>query len=74
MPSITITTDATQGARLASAVGKVLDLTDASNMPRDATLAEVKSYIVKQLQAVVRQQERQAAEQALPQPGELVAT
>ena len=74
MPSITITTDAENAARLASAIGLLLDLKDVNNMPRSATLAEVKALIVNNLKAVVRQQERQTAEASLPVPDPLVTT
>ena len=68
MPSITITTDATHTARIATALGAYLGL------GRDATAAEVKEWVITQIRGVVIQQERRAAEAALSNPSDLVAT
>lgn len=61
MPSITLTLDAANASRVASAVGRVQGLFDGNGTPRDATLAEVKAYITDQLRRIVRDQERAAA-------------
>ena len=59
MPTVSLTTDATQAARLAAAMGALLGL------GRDATQAEVKAYLVAHLRDIVRERERQAAIAAL---------
>jgi hypothetical protein len=53
MASITITTDATQDARLAPAFG------DKLGLGRNATAVEVKAWLITELQAVVRNYEYQ---------------
>jgi len=74
MPSFTLTVDAAIAARIAAAFGRYWNLKAASGAPRDATAAEVKSYLVRQLKAVVIQQERAVAEAALSQSAEVVVT
>lgn len=55
MPTISITTDAANAQRLATAFGKYWAL------GRDATQAEIRAYLVRQLVAVVRNAERRDA-------------
>ena len=74
MPSFTLTVDAAIAARIAAAFGRYWNLKDANGAPRDATAAEVKTYLVRQLKAVVIQQERAVAEAALSQSAEVVVT
>ena len=62
MPSITLTFDATQAARLAKAFGTYLGL------GRDATAAEIKADFVERLRYIVVQQEKDEAAKALPTP------
>lgn len=56
MPSMTITTDAGQAQRLATALGRKLDLRD-NGVPRDATAAEIKKFTVDMLRGVVHEYE-----------------
>lgn len=62
MATITITVTAAQAARVTSALGKHSSLKDADGAPRDATAAEVKEWLVRQMRALVLQQERRVAE------------
>lgn len=62
MPTISLTIDAAAAQRVATAFGQYWHLMDAQGQPRDATLAEVKTYLVRQMTGVVRQQERGAAQ------------
>jgi hypothetical protein len=64
MPSITLTIDAAAAQRVAAAFGRYWHLADAGGAPRDATLAEVKTYLVRQMAGVVRNAERAQAEAA----------
>ena len=57
MPTITITVDATVAARIATAVGNRLSLLDGSGVPRPATSAEVKQFLVAWLKGQVRDAE-----------------
>lgn len=57
MPSITITLDSTNAARVASAFGRYWNLRNQDGTPRDATLPEIKEFVVRQLRGVVRRQE-----------------
>jgi hypothetical protein len=59
MASITITTNAAQDARLAPAYG------DKLGLGRNATVAEVKAYLISVLQADVRNYEYEQAKQAI---------
>ena len=74
MPDITLTLTVPQVQRVAVALGKYWNLMDAQAppQPRDATLAEVKAYLIRQLRGLVIQQERRVAEGALPVPPDLV--
>lgn len=74
MPSFTLTVNAAIAARIDKAFGRYWNLKDAQGAPRDATAAEVKTYLVRQLKAVVIQQEQRTAEAALAQPAEVVVT
>lgn len=58
MPSMTITTDNDQAARLAAAVGHVCMYTNGNGAPRSATAAEVKDYIIGHLRGITRQYEK----------------
>jgi hypothetical protein len=68
MATISITTDAENTARVLAAFGTYW------NLGRDATGAEVKEYLVRQLKAVVRQQERRADENAIVDDPNIVTT
>ena len=69
MPSMTITTTAPQAARLAAAMGATMRLVDdVTKQPRDATAAEIKTYVVKFLRDTVQHYERNQAAQAIPAP------
>lgn len=62
MPQISLTVTAEQAQRIGAALGRYLRL------GRDATLAEVKSFLVDRIRAMVRQEERAAQEAALTIP------
>lgn len=74
MPTISLTLDSTQAARVTRAMGKYQNLKDAEGSARDATQAEIKAWIVRQLRGVVVQQERREAEAALAAPTDLTVT
>lgn len=61
MPTISLTIDASNAQRIAAAFGQYWHLTDANGDPRDATLAEIKTYLTRQVMGVVRNQDRAAA-------------
>ena len=67
MPSLTVTLTTAQAQRVATAFGRYW------NLGRDATAAEVKEYLIRQLKGVVAQQERGAQEAAIIVPA-LIAT
>ena len=68
MPTISLTFDASNATRIATAFGALLGL------GRDATQAEVKAYLVTHMRDVVRERERQAAIAALGAPSNLEVT
>lgn len=74
MPTISITVDAATATRVQHAFGRYWNKTNEDGSPRDATNAEVKEYLVRQLKGVVRQQEQREAEAALILPAEIAAT
>ena len=74
MPSFTLTVDVTQAQRIATAFGRYWQLKDAQGAPRDATAAEIKTFLVRQLKGVVVQQERNAAQAAIAEPADLTVT
>ena len=74
MPDFTLTLTAPQAQRVAVAFGRYWQLKDAQGAPRNATAAEVKVFLVRQLRGVVREQERGVAEAALSDPAELEVT
>lgn len=63
--TVTITTTGAQDARLGPAFGAKLGLTDAQGNPRNATVAEVKAWIITELQAVVRNYEYEQQQKAI---------
>jgi hypothetical protein len=65
MATVTITTTAPQDARLGPAYGAKLGLRDANGDPRNATVAEVKAYLIAVLQADVRNYEYEQAKVAI---------
>lgn len=70
MASMTITTDNAQALRLATAVGRALLLKDAQGVLRPATNAEVKVFTIQFLRDTVRQQEQNAAREAVALPND----
>lgn len=56
MPTTTLTYTAAQGQRMAAAFGKYLGL------GRNATEAEIKAWLIRQVRTIVLSQERAAAE------------
>ena len=74
MPDFTLSLTAQQAQRVSKAFGRYWNLKDASGNPRDATAAEVKTYLVRQLKGVVTNAERAEAEAAISAPAELVVT
>jgi len=70
MPSLTITVNAAQAARVVSAFGKQLNTQteDDPPVPRDATVEEVRQQIMQFIKGVVYAQERQAAINAVTVP------
>lgn len=78
MAQITITLDATQSQRVATAFGRAYHLTDPlsspENAPRDATAAEVKQFLINYMRGVVQDTEAAAARASLASPADLTAT
>lgn len=74
MPDFTLSLTTAEANRAAKAFGRYWGLKDADGRPRDATAAEVKEYLVRQLRGVVRQQERAKAEADLPEPAQLAVS
>ena len=74
MPDIILSLTVPQAQRVTSALGKYSNLVDGVGLPREATLLEVKTYLTRQLRGIVVQQERRAAESALPAPADLIVT
>ena len=73
MPDITLSLTPAVAARVGIAFGGYWHLKNPDGMPRAATAAEIKEYLIRQLRAVVIQQERRTAESALPAiPGILI--
>lgn len=65
MGTQTINTTSEQDARLVVAFGKELSLTDENGDPRDATGAEVKTWLINKLRKVVRGQEMKVKKNAI---------
>ena len=74
MPDIILTLTVAQANRVAVALGQYGNLVDGMGNPRDATPAEIKAYLIRQLRSVVITQERRTAESAVPTPLDLVVT
>ena len=68
MATVTITTDATQDARLGPAFGDLLGLRNGSGQPRNATTAEVKTWLITQLRQTVQNYEDRLAKAAVAAP------
>ena len=70
MPTLSITVNNTQAARIVAAFGKQLNtMTDPPNpVPRDATQEEVRQQIMQFIKGVVFAQERRAAIEAVSVP------
>lgn len=65
MPTMTITYTAGEGTRFAAALGKVQGLVDANGIPRSATAAEAKLFLIGTMRGVTLQVEKEAAMQAI---------
>ncbi len=65
MPSTTINYTASEGQRIAAAVGLIKNLKDVNGDPRSATAQECKEFIIERLRQFVLDQERQQAAQAI---------
>ena len=74
MADIILSLAPAQEQRLLQVFGKYWGLTDANRLPRDATILELKEFLVGHLRNVVRQQERRTAEEALPPITDLIVT
>lgn len=66
MGTLTITTDAGQDTRIASAFGKQLGTmtNDDPPVPRDANAAEIKAAVIDYVRVIVKRHEDRAAAQA----------
>ena len=58
---ITLTVTVQQATRISTALGNRFALKDAGGLPRQATQAEIKDYVIGILRSVVLDQERQDA-------------
>ncbi len=65
MAVTTITTTAPQDVRIAAAVGRRQRLKDVGGVPRSATQAECKAWIIADLTLLVVEEEAAAAREAL---------
>ncbi len=68
MPTLTINTTAGQASRAASAVGVELGLRGSDGAQRDATPAEVKDWLIRQMRKLVHAHEIKVAQAALQSP------
>ncbi len=64
MPTLTITTNATQAQRIATAFGRLKNLREPDKTPRDATAAEVKADVIDFIRSTVLNYEQDVAMQA----------
>ncbi len=64
MPTLTITTNAAQATRIATAFGRLKNLREPDKTPRNATGAEVKAEVIDFIRQVVVNYERDVAMQA----------
>lgn len=64
MPTITLTTDASNGARVAAAVGAVHGYTNGGGNPRSATAQEVTAHVMQYLKNFTLSYERRVAQAA----------
>lgn len=74
MATVTITTDAAQDARLGPAFGDLLQTRNGSGLVRSATTAEVKAWLIVQLQQVVQNYEDRLAKAAVAAPAAFTPT
>lgn len=74
MPSVTVTCTAAQATRISNALGIVLSLTDASNNPRAATLAEYNDWLRDVTKRMVQGTESQQAHAAIAAPADVPLT
>lgn len=65
MPSTTLTYTAQVGTDFATALGRERNLRDVSNVPRAATAAECKKWIVDQVSALIKRQDYAAKAEAI---------
>lgn len=61
MATLTITTTAAQDQRLVAAYARLLGTTNPDGSPRNATAAEVKAEVIRQIKSVVQAFEAQRA-------------
>ncbi len=64
MPTLTITTNAAQAARIVTAFGRLKNRRAPDKSPRNATAAEVKAEVIDFIRQVVVNYERDVAAQA----------
>lgn len=74
MATVTITTTAPQDARLGPAFGDLLQVRNGSGQQRDATTAEVKAWLITQLQQTVQNYEDRLAKAAVAAPAAFTPT
>lgn len=68
MATVTITTTAPQDARLGPAFGDLLQVRNAQGEQRNATVAEVRGWLIEQMRQVVLNYEDRIARAAVPPP------
>ena len=64
MPTLTITTNASQAQRIIVAFGRLKNRQNPDNTPRDATASEVKADVIEFLRSTVLNYEQDVAMQA----------
>lgn len=68
MPQITIDASVQQAQRITAALGKERNLVDENGVPRDATVQEVKYFLIDMLKRLVLGVEHREAREAVPVP------
>ena len=68
MPTFSFDLTAQQANRLSVAFGKFFSLKDQNDAPRNATAADVETYVKNEVKKIVLLQERADAEAALANP------
>jgi hypothetical protein len=75
MPTLSITVDNAQAARIAAAYGDKLRILDPANPnapPQPATMPQIRAFLVAELKRTVREYETRIAHAAVVEPTDLI--